>query len=316
VRGAAGHYAAHRQFAVLWRDSLPVAAEEHKMSDPYAPQPQQPNQPNQPYSGQPYYPQQPPQYPAQPGPQQYGGQPNPSADPYPAQPYGDPYAAQQQGYPQPGYGPQIPAGYPPQPPVKKRRTGLIVGVVVIVVALAACSGIAVIALKFGSDDKTTSLGAKPTGTAKPVTLKAPATIGTLKKSSDQSRAQTLSSAMTNAGLENPFAAVYQDTKNPGRNVVIWGGTGAIFNAGGAQRQLDSFFSSMSSQLAGTKPVAVEAGAIGGKAECAKSGLSGLKISICAWVGNGALLGFIFNAVEPDAAGAQMRTILPSIVAKG
>jgi len=295
------------------------------MSDPYAPEPQQPNQP---YSGQPYYPQQPAEYPPPPDPrqysgqpydaQQYGAQPNPYADPYAAQQQGDPYARQQQAYQQPGYGQQVPAGYPPQPPVKKRRTGLIVVVVVVVavVALAACAGIAVIALTLGSDDKTASPGATSTGTAKPVTLKAPATIGTLKKSSDQSQAQKLNSAMTNAGLENPFAAVYQDTKNPARRVVIWGGTGTIFNAGGAQKQLDSFFSSAGGQLGGAKPVAVDAGTVGGKAECAKSGLSGLKISICAWVGNGALLGFIFNAVEPDAAGAQMRTILPSIATKG
>lgn len=282
------------------------------MSDPYAPQPQQPNQP---YSGQPYYPQQPPPYPPQPGPQQGGGQPNPYPDPYAGQPYGDPYAQPQQAYQQPGYGPQVPVGYPPQPPVKKRRTGLIVSVVVAVFAVVACSGIAVIAAKLGSDDKTASPGATTTA-AKPVTLKAPATIGTLKKSSDQSRAQTLNKAMTNAGLENPFAAVYEDTKNPARSVVIWGGTGAIFSAGGGQKQLDSFFGSVGSQLGDAKPVTVDAGAVGGKAECAKSGLSGIKLTICAWVGNDALLGFLFNAVEPAAAGGQMRTILPSIVVKG
>jgi len=283
----------------------PVAAEERKMSDPYEPQPQPPNQP---YPGQPYYPQQPPPYPAQPAP--------PYADPYPAQPYGDPYAQQQQAYQQPGYGQQLPGGYPPPPPVKKRRTGLVIGVVVAVFALVACSGIAVVAVRLGSGDKTGSPGATSTGKAKPVTLKAPATIGALKKSSDQSQAQKLNSAMSNAGFEDPFAAVYQDTKNPARRVVIWGGTGTVFSAGGAQKQLDSFFSSAGSQVGGAKPAAVDAGPAGGKAECARSGLSGLKVSICAWVGDGALLGFIFNGVEPEAAGAQMRTILPSIAVKG
>jgi hypothetical protein len=282
------------------------------MSDPYA---------QQPYSGQPYYPQQPPQYPAQPGFQQDGAQPDPwqyggQPSPYPAQPYGDPYARQQQAYQQPAYGQQVPAGYPPQPPVKRRRTGLIVSLAVAAFALVACSGIAVIAVKFGAADKTLSLGATSTPTAKPATLKAPDTIGTLKKSSDQSQAQKLNSKLTNAGMENPFAAVYQDAKNPGRRVVIWGGSGGIFNVGNSQQQLDGFFSSMGSQLAGTKPVAVEVGAIGGVAECAKSGLSGLKLSICAWGGSSALLGFMFNGVEPEAAGAQMRTMLPSIVAKG
>jgi hypothetical protein len=270
------------------------------MSDPYAPQPQQPNQP---YSGQPYYPQQPPQYPAQPAPQPYGAQQY-GAQQYGAQPYGDPYGQQQQAY-----------GYPPPPPVKKRRTGLIVSLVVGVFALVACSGIAVIAV-IAADDKTASPGSTPTVATTPVKLTAPATIGTLKKSSDQAQAQTLSNAMTNAGLDHPFAAVYQDTKNPGRTVVIWGGTGSAFNAGGAQRQLDSFFTSAGSQLGGAKPAAVDAGPAGGKAECAKSGLSGIKLTVCAWVGTNALLGFIFNGVAPDAAGAQMRTILPAIATKG
>jgi hypothetical protein len=124
----------------------------------------------------------------------------------------------------------------------------------------------------------------------------------------------MSKALTSAGLESPFAAVYEDSKNPARRVVIWGGTGAAFNEGGAQRQIDSFFSSAGSQLGGAKPATVDPGATGGKAECAKSGGSGIKVSICAWVGTDALLGFIFNGVEPDAAGAQMRAILPSIVA--
>ncbi|MCU7728934.1 hypothetical protein ODJ79_34920 [Actinoplanes sp. KI2] len=278
------------------------------MSDPYAPQP---HQPNQPYSGQPYYPQ-----------QQGGAQPNPYADPFAAQPGADPYGQPQQGYQQPAYGQQAPTGYPsqppvgypPQPPVKKRRTGLIVSLVVAVFALVACSGIVALVLKFGSDDKTGSSGATSTGAK--VTLQAPATIGTLKKSSDQSSAKAMSSQLTKAGLDNPFAAVYQDTKNAAHRVIIWGGTGEIFNAGGAQTQLNSFFSSAGSQLGGAKPEAVDAGSVGGKAECAKSGLSGAKISICAWVGTDALLGFIFNAVEPDAAAAQMRAILPSIVVKG
>jgi hypothetical protein len=271
------------------------------MSDPYAFPPQQPDQPN---SGQPYYPPQ----------QSNSGQPYypPQQPPYPPQPdVGQPYATQPYPY---GYGQQIPVGYPPQPPVKKRRTGLIVSLVVVAFALVACSGIVAVAIKFGSDDKTASPGPTSTGTAKSVTLKAPDKIGALKKSADQARAQKLSSMMTNAGLDNPFAAVYEDTKNPGRTVAIWGGTGAIFSAGGGQTQLDGFFRSAGSQFSGSKRVAVEAGAVGGKAECAKSDNSGMKFAVCAWVGTDALLGFLFNGVEPDAAGAQMRAILPSIVA--
>jgi len=282
------------------------------MSDPFAFPPQQPNQPNQPSSGQPYYPQQQPPYPPQPGP--YGApQPDPYGGPQPG-PYGAPqpgsYGAPQYGYEQQ----QFPGGYPPPPPVKKRRTGLIVSLVVVAFALVACSGIVAVAIKFGSDDKTASPSSTSTGTAKKVTLKAPDKIGALKKAADQSRAQKLNSALTNAGLENPYAAVYEDTKNPGRTVAIWGGTGAVFGAGGEQTQLDGFFKSAGAQVAGGKPEAVDPGAIGGKAECVKSSLSGIKASVCAWVGNEALLGFLFSGVEPAAAGTQMRAILPSVVA--
>jgi len=257
------------------------------MSDPYAFPPQQPDQPS---SGQPYYPPQ-QQYPP---PQQYPQQP------FPGQPY--------------GYGPQMPVGYPPQPPVKKRRTGLIVSLVVVAFALVACSGIVAVAIKFGSDDKTASPGPTATGKAKSVTLKSPDKIGALKKSADQTRADKLSSLMSNAGIKDPFAAVYEDTKHPGRSVAIWGGTGAIFGVGGGQTQLDGFFRSAGSQFAGAKPQAVDPGAVGGKAECAKSDNTGMTFAICAWVGTDALLGFLFNGVEPDAAGVQMRAILPSIVA--
>ncbi len=95
-------------------------------NDPNQP-PQQPpyGQPQQPYYGPP---QQPPY-----------GQPQPSNDPtYISPPYGQP----QQPYPygQPQYGvPPVP-GYVPQPPPKKRRTGLWIFLGILAVLVLACIG--------------------------------------------------------------------------------------------------------------------------------------------------------------------------------
>lgn len=120
----------------------------------------QPNDPNQPSGGFPAqpggYPQQqgyPQQNPGQPdyGQQGYGQQGYPQQPGYPQQGYGQPGDQQQPGYQQQGY-PQQPGypqqgygqqgygqpeyGMPPQPPQKK-KTGLIVGALIAVVALVA-----------------------------------------------------------------------------------------------------------------------------------------------------------------------------------
>jgi hypothetical protein len=40
--------------------------------------------------------------------------------------------------------------------------------------------------------------------------------------------------------------------------------------------------------------------------------SGVTMSICAWVGNEALLAFMYNAIEPSAAAIQVKLMLPSM----
>jgi hypothetical protein len=120
---------------------------------PYA----QPGYGQQPPYGQPGY-GQPPAY-GHPAQQPYGHQPyaQPGYGPpgYGQQPYGQPGYAQP-GYPQPGYG-QQPYGHPqyseasyapPGTPPKKRRTGLIVGLVAGVVVVAALA--VVLSLSLGT----------------------------------------------------------------------------------------------------------------------------------------------------------------------
>jgi hypothetical protein len=39
------------------------------------------------------------------------------------------------------------------------------------------------------------------------------------------------------------------------------------------------------------------------------------MTMCAWAGQDALLGFLFPALAPDKGAEQMRTMLPAIVVK-
>jgi hypothetical protein len=307
------------------------------MSDPYAPQP--PYQPD-PYQQQP---QQQPYGAPQPG---FSQQPSSEQPGYSEQSsyeqpsYGQP-AYQQPSYPQPdynaqpGYAPQPYPGQPgwgaaPTPPPKKNRTALIVTLVVAAVALVVCGGIVAIAVNLDSNKTTpgatASGGPSATGpksssgssasAGKTPTLTAPETIGTWKKAASQDQADALSKSLSDAGVTNPFAAQYQDTTKATKIAAVWGGTGAIFSAGGAQRQLDAFFTGMGKQLNGgqaTTPITVDPGSIGGKAECAKTSTSGVTFSACAWVGTNVLLAFLFNGTEPDAAGTQVRLMLPAMV---
>jgi hypothetical protein len=114
-----------------WPDQNPQGGGWPDHGQPAGGWPQQPP-PQQPPPGRPQFP--PPQYQ-----QPYGGQPNPG-QPYPGQPYpGQPYGAQPGQPPYPTM--QYPIGqgpYGPQPAQPKRkRTGLVVGVIVAVVVLAA-----------------------------------------------------------------------------------------------------------------------------------------------------------------------------------
>ncbi|GAA2361466.1 hypothetical protein [Dactylosporangium salmoneum] len=290
-----------------------------------------------------------PGYGAQPGYGQpsYGNDPGYGQQPAYGQPtsgvpgYGQPTSAVPAsggGYGQPGYGadPGYPAwgGAAPTPPPRK-RTGLVLSLVFGALALVLCGGIGVAAWVYSSNDektpeatssstpttgssaKTPTGGAKTTAAAGPkVKLTAPATISTWKKQANQDQAQAMAKQLSAAGIDNPFAAQYQDSSKTSRVAIVWGGTGSIFSVGGPDKQLDSFFKSAFQSLnsTGSAPIDVQPGSLGGKAQCEKTdSSSGVTISICAWVGNDALLAFMFSQMEPDAAATQVKVMLPAIV---
>jgi hypothetical protein len=267
--------------------------------------------------GQPSYPQSPAGWGAPQSDPGYGGyqQPQPPQQPpqYPG--YSDPYGA---------------------PPPKKSKAPLIIGIVVVVLLVLCGGGIAVfyVAGKKASNtpSATSTTGGtsttNPTGdattNAPPATTKvsfnAPDRIGTLRKSSDQSLATSLKSGMSGAGLEDPFAVAYSDSTSPGRLAVAFGGTGSAFGQGNAQAQIDAFFTTLGSSIAGKAkvgtPTDVDPGAVGGSAQCAPISGTGVTESMCAWATDNALLGFIFSGLSTSATADRMRQMLQAIVVKG
>jgi hypothetical protein len=258
----------------------------------------------------------PPGYPSSPA---AGGYPYQQQDPYQPDPY-------QQGPYQPGM-----YGAPPPP---KKSHGLLIGLIVGLAVLLVAGGVVTfVALRSGSP-KTTTTGTTPgartsgptTGrssaapgpTKASVTLASPDRIGSLRKAADQSQADSIRQRMSTSGVESPYAVVYEDTAAAGRTAVTWGGTGRAFAIGGPDKQLDAFFGSAGKELGGGTigtRTSVDAGATGGKASCAPVTGLGITMSICAWAGTDALLGFIFTGSAPAKAAEALRAMVAVIVVK-
>jgi hypothetical protein len=219
------------------------------------------------------------------------------------------------------------------PPPPKKSHGLLIGVIIGLAVLLVAGGVVTFVALRSGNPKSTPAGAtasnrasSPANTrssaaapAKPsVTLAAPDRIGSLRKAADQSQANTIKQRMTTSGVESPYAVMYEDTAAAGRTVTAWGGTGRAFALGGPDKQLDAFFGSAGSELGGGTLGArsnVEAGAVGGKAQCAPVNGLGITMSMCAWAGTDALLGFIFTGTAPAKSAETLRAMLGVIVVK-
>ncbi len=271
---------------------------------------------------------------AQPGYQQPAYPTAPGYEPaagYPPAPGYEPAA----GYPPaPGYEPA--AGYPPAPgypapglpPAPRRsRAPLIAGIVGLVALLLVGAVTATFVVLSLQDKKETRATANPSGSAAPsptpspagtVTFAAPDRIGALRKSADQSKVEPMRDLMRNAGMEQPFAVIYDDSAIKGRTAIVWGGTGTLLGISGSDKQLDAFFTAAGKQLGAGNAGArtdVDPGTVGGKAQCTKAEGRGLTMALCAWSGAGGLLGFMFPGVAPDKGSEQVRAMLPAIVVK-
>jgi hypothetical protein len=197
-----------------------------------------------------------------------------------------------------------------------------IAVIAAVVALALCGGVATALYIVGSgeaDRSTRANGSASAGQAPAkVSFAAPEQVGSMRKSANQAQADTLRDRLRTSGVEEPFAVTYDDPTTK-RLAILWGGTGRAFGLGGSDKQLDGFFGAAGKDLNGGTigaPVSVDPGPTGGNAECAKVDGLGVVMSVCAWAGTNALLGFILSGLTPDQGGEQLRAMLPSIVVEG
>jgi hypothetical protein len=192
---------------------------------------------------------------------------------------------------------------------------MIIGIVVGVIVLMCLCGVGVVAILGSQLDDTTA--SSPQSSRPSVTFAAPNTIGSLKKSTDQAKADGLRGSLRSAGLTDPFAAAYEDGTTPTRTVLVWGGFGKAFGTD-PQKELDSFFASAVKGLDGAtigSRADVSTGAVGGKMECAKIDGLGIMVTVCAWAGNNAVLGIMATGLDQTKGTAQAQAVLPNVVIK-
>jgi hypothetical protein len=176
----------------------------------------------------------------------------------------------------------------------------------------------------GGATSTPTAAAPTTGAPAPppaasVTLATPDRIGTLRKSSDQSKANTLKSGIASANLDQAIGVAYEDPAAKSHQMFVYGGVSPSIGLLPPETQLDGFFTAAEAQLGGGHLGArtdVSTGAVGGKAQCAKVDGTAATLSMCAWVGDDALLGFLFLGFTADKAKAQVPPALTAIVKKG
>ena len=150
-----------------------------------------------------------------------------------------------------------------------------------------------------------------------VTLAAPDQIGTLTKAADQSVAVSMRQNMSAIGAEKPYATIYTDSTVPNSGIIVWGMSGSTIGIN-PQVQLEYFFdSSIASRIGATAGprTAVAPGPTGGTAQCESLIGTGIALTLCAWTGSGAALGFYFNIITLRESAALVHTMLPAIVTR-
>jgi hypothetical protein len=148
------------------------------------------------------------------------------------------------------------------------------------------------------------------GTPKGVQI--PAKIASLKKAADQTTAKFLLSGMKGALRKKMHAVAYTDSGNSSRKVLVYGGTGIPIPPGSPSDQLKQMLASGTST--GTKvssPTSVDAGSVGGKAECAS--IPGAKAINCGWISGKAALVMTFQGYDSHSAQSLVPQILSAMI---
>lgn len=230
----------------------------------------------------------------EPGPHQPGPYQPPQQPSYPPPP----------GYPPPGY---PPPGYLPPPPVppRKRHTGLKItlGVLAGLLVLCGVGGYLLVRPYLGEY---------------PATLSAPDSVAGLQKLTDP-QFQQLSDEMTTSlkssiKASSAIGAFYAPNGDKTHAVLVAGATTLILNPG---TQLKGAFDGLaSSDLTVTGTGSVDAGPMGGTAECGQAETSGIPIGVCAWADHGSVGMVIAFSHTPAETADLMRTIRPQVEHRG
>jgi hypothetical protein len=219
----------------------------------------------------------------QPGYPQQPGQPRYRQPGYPQHP--------QPGYPQPGFSP----GGQPHPaggglPTKK-RTGLVIGLVVVGVIMLGCCGAGAV---FGA----------PIFNQFPAKVTAPDDLAGLTKQQnaevDQLGDQLGRELKRNAKVDDAVAGLYASPGDSSRLVLVVGASGFLLRPG---KEVDNAFAGMSgSGLPVSTVTRYDAGALGGTVKCGSGTVSGLNLSVCAWGDHGSIgMGIFYGRAVTESA---------------
>jgi hypothetical protein len=143
---------------------------------------------------------------------------------------------------------------------------------------------------------------------------APAQIGVLSRLEDQSPVDQFRAEVAQRGVQEPFAVIYTDPAS--ESAIAWGGVGTPYGTGTPASRLDAFFVTASRNVGGGTAgprTSVDAGALGGTAQCASVDGVGISMVVCGWTGDYALMGFEFSAGTLDQDMTLTQSMLAAIV---
>ncbi|HKS98330.1 MAG TPA: hypothetical protein VJT31_02270 [Rugosimonospora sp.] len=197
------------------------------------------------------------------------------------------------------------------PPQKHTgRTVLIVSAA----ALAAILVVGAILIGARAGTNTAKSGTGTGSTTGGVTLSTPDQIGSLRLATDQTRANDMRSTMSNIGLENPYAVIYQDTTVTGRTTVVWGGTGSMMARSNRSAEMSGFMTAAVRSMGGNvgNTIDVTPAPLNGVARCADVSGTGIRFALCVWSGYDALLGVLTGGITAQQAAQQLSTLIPAV----
>jgi hypothetical protein len=147
-----------------------------------------------------------------------------------------------------------------------------------------------------------------------IALKPPASVAGLTLDTSEDAQQT-SDYLRNAvgaktDLNNPIGVVYQDSSDPDRDVLLFGGTRLLINP---TKDLDQAFSLMDDKSGSVSGVHdVPAGPLGGVMRCGMSTGDGGPVVVCGWADRGSLVMGLFYGRTPDEAAQLLRELRSAI----